>query len=137
MAPHVVAQSLKGAVFCAAMMKRLGYLVSPDVFDPRGDIIQSVELGNEAALVAFCQGIQKGSPVDSHVTPQPWEMPGYESKVIMAAGGFVQGASIELSADAPVIPPYTAYIQGGLVYEHVKLGVLTALQNLRDTGTAK
>jgi cystathionine beta-lyase family protein involved in aluminum resistance len=130
MAPHVVAESLKGAVFCAAIMESLGFETSPSAGEKRGDIIQSVKFGNPDSLIAFCQGIQSGSPVDSYVTPQPWDMPGYDVPVIMAAGAFIQGASIELSADAPVKPPYIAYMQGGLVYEHVKLGVLIAIQKM-------
>ena len=130
MAPHVVAESLKGAVFCAALMERAGFETLPSVDAKRSDIIQAVKFDNEQSLIAFCQGIQKGSPVDSYVTPQPWEMPGYDSPVIMAAGAFVQGSSIELSADAPIKSPYIAYVQGGLVYEHVKLGNIIALQKL-------
>lgn len=130
MAPHVVAESLKGAVFCAALMKRLGFETLPDINTRRSDIIQAVKFGNADSLIAFCQGIQKGSPVDSYVTPQPWDMPGYDSPVIMAAGAFVQGSSIELSADAPIKSPYIAYMQGGLVYEHVKLGNMIAVQKL-------
>lgn len=132
MAPHVVAESLKGAVFCAALMKRVGFETLPSVNSKRSDIIQSIKFNNEDSLIAFCQGIQKGSPVDSYVTPQPWDMPGYDSPVIMAAGAFVQGSSIELSADAPIKAPYIAYMQGGLVYEHVKLGNIIALQKLLD-----
>jgi len=132
MAPHVVAESIKGAVLCAAVMKRLGFETSPDISEARGDIIQAVKFNNPDSLIAFCQGIQKGSPVDSYVTPEPWDMPGYDSPVIMAAGAFIQGSSIELSADAPIKPPYIAYMQGGLVYEHVKLGIMIALQNMFD-----
>lgn len=132
MAPHVVAESLKGTVLCSAVMKRLGYETSPDITEARGDIIQAVKFNNPDSLIAFCQGIQKGSPVDSYVTPEPWDMPGYDSPVIMAAGAFIQGSSIELSADAPIKPPYIAYMQGGLVYEHVKLGIMMALQNMLD-----
>lgn len=130
LAPHVVAESLKGAVFCAALMERAGFETLPSINAKRSDIIQSVKFNNEESLIAFCQGIQKGSPVDSYVTPQPWDMPGYDSPVIMAAGAFVQGSSIELSADAPIKSPYIAYMQGGLVYEHVKLGNIIALQKL-------
>lgn len=137
MAPHVVAESLKGAVFCAALMKRAGFETLPAVNAKRSDIIQSVKFNNEDSLIAFCQGIQKGSPVDAYVTPQPWDMPGYDSPVIMAAGAFVQGSSIELSADAPIKAPYIAYMQGGLVYEHVKLGNMIALQKLYDQGMVK
>jgi len=134
LAPHVVSESLKGAVFCGHLMKLLGFEISPEVYDFRGDIIQAVKFGREELLVSFCQGIQKGSPVDSFVLPQPWDMPGYENPVIMAAGGFVQGASIELSADAPIKPPYIAYMQGGLVYEHVKLGLMMSVQNMFEKG---
>ncbi len=130
LSPHVVAESLKGAVFCAALMARAGFETLPTVNARRSDIIQAVKFDNEESLIAFCQGIQKGSPVDSYVTPQPWNMPGYDSPVIMAAGAFVQGSSIELSADAPIKSPYIAYMQGGLVYEHVKLGNMIALQKL-------
>jgi cystathionine beta-lyase family protein involved in aluminum resistance len=130
-APHVVAESLKGAVFTAAIMGNLGYDVSPSANDIRGDIIQAIKFNDPGSLISFCQGIQKGSPVDSYVTPEPWDMPGYDSQVIMAAGGFIQGASIELSADAPIKPPYIAYLQGGLVYDHVKLGVMTAIQAIK------
>ncbi|WP_245532871.1 aminotransferase class I/II-fold pyridoxal phosphate-dependent enzyme [Acetivibrio clariflavus] len=132
MAPHVVAESLKGAVLCSAVMKRLGFETSPDISDRRGDIIQAVKFNNPDSLIAFCQGIQKGSPVDAYVTPEPWDMPGYDCPVIMAAGAFIQGSSIELSADAPIKPPYIAYMQGGLVYEHVKLGLMIAIQNMVD-----
>ncbi len=132
MAPHVVSESLKGAVFTAAVMRRLGFETSPEPAEIRSDIIQAVRFNDPHSMIAFCQGIQKGSPVDSFVTPEPWDMPGYDSPVIMAAGAFIQGSSIELSADAPVKPPYTAYMQGGLVYEHVKLGVMTALKYMKE-----
>ncbi len=133
-APHVVAQSLKGAEFGAGLLRELGFKVSPQPGQPRSDIIQAVELGSREALLAFCQGIQKGAAVDSHVLPQPWAMPGYNSEVIMAAGTFIQGASIEMSADAPIKPPYTAYIQGGLTYVHAKLSILMAVQELINRG---
>ncbi|MDP4179939.1 MAG: methionine gamma-lyase family protein [Bacillota bacterium] len=136
-APHVVAESLKGAVFCAEIMRRIGMETSPEPEEKRGDIIQAIRFNNADSLIAFCQGIQKGSPVDSYVTPQPWDMPGYESQVIMAAGTFIQGASIELSADAPIKEPYIAYMQGGLVYEHVKLGVIISVQKLLEMGIVK
>ena len=135
LAPHIVAESLKGAVFTAQIMKDLGFTTHPGPFDPRCDIIQAIRFNSEKEVIAFCQGIQKGSPVDSFVTPEPWDMPGYDSPVIMAAGAFIQGSSIELSADAPIRAPYTAYMQGGLVYEHVKLGVMCAIQELIDHGT--
>jgi len=130
LAPHVVAESLKGAVFAAQIMTELGFETWPGPFEERCDLIQAIRFDREDAVIAFCQGIQKGSPVDSFVTPEPWDMPGYDSPVIMAAGAFVQGSSIELSADAPIRPPYIAYMQGGLVYEHVKLGVMCAIQEL-------
>ncbi len=132
LAPHIVAESLKGAVFCSKLFSKLGYKVNPDFNAKRSDIIQAIEFGNPEALIAFCQGIQKGSPVDSFVTPMPWDMPGYNDQVIMAAGGFVAGASIELSADAPLREPYIAYLQGGLTYDHVKIGLFYALKNLTE-----
>ncbi|HOL92231.1 MAG TPA: methionine gamma-lyase family protein [Clostridiales bacterium] len=132
MAPHTVAESLKGAVFTAALMQKLGFETSPGPAEKRSDIIQAIRFNDPESMIAFCQGIQKGSPVDAFVTPEPWEMPGYDSKVIMAAGAFIQGSSIELSADAPLKPPYIAYMQGGLVYEHVKLGVMTALKYMKE-----
>lgn len=137
LAPHVVAESLKGSVFAAALLESLGYDTCPGFNEERSDIIQAIKFGNPDAVIAFCQGIQKGSPVDSFVTPMPSDMPGYDSQVIMAAGAFVQGSSIELSADAPIRPPYIAYLQGGLVYEHVKLGVLCAVQELINRGLLK
>lgn len=129
-APHVVSQSLKAAVFCAALMEKLGCKVSPKPEEKRTDIIQAVKFESSEPLIAFCQGIQKGAAVDSHVIPQPWDMPGYGSQVIMAAGTFIQGASIEMSADAPIRPPYIVYLQGGLTYTHAKLSILTAVQEL-------
>ncbi len=137
LAPHVVAESLKGAIFCAAIMEHLGFDTCPSYNDYRGDIIQAVRFNNPESLIAFCQGIQKGSPVDSFVNPEPWDMPGYDSPVIMAAGAFIQGSSIELSADAPIKPPYIAYMQGGLVFEHVKLGVLISIKKMIDKGIVK
>lgn len=134
LAPHIVAESLKGAVFTSQLMKDLGFTTHPGPFDPRCDIIQAIKFNSDKEVIAFCQGIQKGSPVDSYVVPEPWEMPGYDSPVIMAAGAFIQGSSIELSADAPIREPYIAYMQGGLVYEHVKLGVMCAVQQLMDYG---
>jgi cystathionine beta-lyase family protein involved in aluminum resistance len=132
LAPHAVAESLKGAVFCSAVMQRLGFETSPQPEQLRSDIIQAIKFNSPEHMIAFCQGIQKGSPVDAFVTPEPWDMPGYDSPVIMAAGAFIQGSSIELSADAPLKPPYTAYMQGGLVYEHVKLGVMIALKYMKE-----
>lgn len=133
-APHVVAQSMKGAVLCARVFQALGFDVLPDYDDPRDDIIQSIRFGDEQKLISFCQSIQRASPVDSHVVPVPWDMPGYQHQVIMAAGAFVQGASIELSADAPIAEPYIAYMQGGLTYDHVKLGIMTAVQDMLQSG---
>lgn len=130
MAPKVVNGAIKGAILCAKVFENLGYEVCPKFDDERSDIIQSVKLNSEAAVIAFCQGIQAAAPVDAHVVPLPWDMPGYEDKVIMAAGAFIQGSSIELSADAPIRPPYIVYFQGGLTYEHSKLGVIKALQAL-------
>lgn len=132
MAPHTVAQALKTAVFCAAMMKRLGIGSSPAANEKRSDIIQMIRLGSEGNMRRFCLGIQAGAPVDSYVTPEPWAMPGYDCPVIMAAGAFIQGSSIELSADGPVRPPYIAYMQGGLTYESGKLGIMMAVSAMLD-----
>ena len=130
MAPHVVSQALKAAVLCSAVFEKLGFEVDPKPNEIRHDIIQSIKFGDPDKVTAFCQGIQKGAPVDSFVTPEPWDMPGYSSQVIMAAGAFVQGASIELSADAPITPPYIAYMQGGLTYESAKLGIMVAADKM-------
>lgn len=130
MAPHVVSQALKAAVLCSAVFEKLGFEVDPTPNEIRHDIIQSIKFGDPDKVTAFCQGIQKGAPVDSFVTPEPWDMPGYSSQVIMAAGAFVQGASIELSADAPIKPPYIAYMQGGLTYESAKLGIMVAADKM-------
>ena len=130
MAPHVVSQALKAAVLCSAVFEKLGFEVDPKPNEIRQDIIQSIKFGDPDKVTAFCQGIQKGAPVDSFVTPEPWDMPGYSSQVIMAAGAFVQGASIELSADAPIKPPYIAYMQGGLTYESAKLGIMVAADKM-------
>ena len=127
MAPHVVAQALKTAVFCSAMMQELGLESSPGIDEKRSDIIQMVNLGSPEKMKKFCRGIQAGAPVDSFVTPEPWPMPGYDCPVIMAAGAFIQGSSIELSADGPIREPYTIYMQGGLTYESGKLGILMAV----------
>ena len=127
-APHVVAQAKKTAAFAAYMFEKLGYTVEPSWKDARHDIIQTVRLGSPEALCAFCRGIQSGSPVDSYVTPEPWDMPGYADKVIMAAGTFTSGASIEISADGPLRPPYTAFFQGGLTYESGKYAVMCAAE---------
>ena len=130
MAPHTVAQALKTAVFAAKLMELLGYETEPRSDAVRHDIIQMIHLGGPEALKRFCKGIQSGAPVDSYVTPEPWDMPGYDSQVIMAAGAFIQGASIELSADAPMREPYTVYLQGGLTYESGKTGILLAAEEL-------
>lgn len=130
LAPHIVCEAMKGAVFCGKLFHEAGYQVRPGVEDQRSDIIQSVQLGSQEKVVAFCRGVQSAAPVDSYVKPEPWAMPGYDAPVIMAAGAFVQGSSIELSADAPIRPPYVAYFQGGLTYEHSKLGALMALRNI-------
>lgn len=132
MAPHIVAQALKTAVFCAAMMEELGIETSPSVQEKRSDIIQIVKLGSPERMKRFCLGIQSGAPVDSYVTPEPWPMPGYDCPVIMAAGAFVQGSSIELSADGPIREPYSVYMQGGLTYESGKLGVMMAVSAMLD-----
>ena len=130
MAPHTVSQALKAAVLCSAVFDKLGFEVDPKLNEIRHDIIQSIKFGSADKVIAFCEGIQKGAPVDSFVTPEPWDMPGYSDQVIMAAGAFVQGASIELSADAPIKPPYIAYMQGGLTYESAKLGIMVAADNM-------
>ena len=137
LAPAVVAGALKGAVFAANIYERLGYKVIPDSAESRHDIIQAVELGTPEGVIAFCRGIQAAAPVDAYVVPEPWAMPGYDSDVIMAAGAFVQGASIELSADGPMKPPYAVYFQGGLTWEHAKLGILMSLEYLRRDGLIK
>ncbi len=126
MAPHVVGESIKTAVLCAGIFKKLGFPVCPEPEASRSDIIQSVKFGDKEKLIAFCRAIQAGSPIDSHVCPEPWEMPGYGDPVIMAAGAFVQGASIELSADAPLCEPYVAYLQGGVIYDSARIGILKA-----------
>lgn len=129
-APHTVAQALKTAALAAYMFEKLGYEVSPRYNEPRYDIIQTVVCGSREKLCSFCQGIQKGSPIDSFVTPEPWDMPGYSDQVIMAAGAFVQGASIELSADGPMREPYIAFFQGGLTYESGKYGIMCAAEKV-------
>lgn len=134
LAPTVVCSALKGAVFAAAIYEKLGYGVIPNSQESRHDIIQAVELGTPEGVIAFCQGIQAAAPVDSYVTPEPWAMPGYDSEVIMAAGAFVQGSSIELSADGPIKPPYAVFFQGGLTWPHAKLGILKSLQSMVDAG---
>ena len=132
MAPTVVAGALKGAIFAANVYEKFGFLCIPNSTEPRFDIIQAVTFNKPEGLIAFCEGIQAAAPVDSYVTPEPWDMPGYDSKVIMAAGAFVQGSSIELSADGPLRAPYTAFFQGGLTFNHAKLGILKSLQKLVD-----
>jgi len=134
LAPTVTAGALKGSIFAANIYEGLGYPVVPDGRESRHDIIQAVTFNNPEGVVAFCQGIQAAAPVDSHVTPQPWDMPGYDSQVIMAAGAFVSGSSIELSADGPIKPPYAVYFQGGLTWQHAKFGILRSLQSLVDNG---
>src|SRR5699024_1845876 len=134
LAPTVTAGALKGAIFAAHLYESLGYRCIPSANAFRADIIQAVELGSEAAMVAFCKGIQAAAPVDSFAAPEPWDMPGYDDPVIMAAGAFVQGSSIELSADGPIRPPYAVYFQGGLTWQHAKLGILMSLQKMVDAG---
>ena len=134
LAPTVVAGAEKGAVFAANLYEPLGFRCVPGADEVRHDIIQAVELGSEAGMIAFCKGIQAAAPVDSYADPLPWDMPGYSDKVIMAAGAFVQGSSIELSADGPIRPPYAVYFQGGLTWYHAKLGILMSLQKMVDAG---
>ena len=134
LAPTVVAGALKGAIFAANLYEQLGYRVIPTGSEARHDIIQAVELGSPEAMLAFCEGIQAAAPVDSYATPVPWDMPGYDAEVVMAAGAFVQGSSIELSADGPIRPPYAVYFQGGLTWYHAKLGILMSLQKLVQAG---
>ncbi len=137
LAPTVVAGALKGAVFAASLYEKLGFSVRPGGEEERHDIVQSITFGTPEGVTAFCEGIQAAAPVDSYVKPEPWDMPGYDAPVIMAAGAFVQGSSIELSADAPIRPPYTVYFQGGLTWYHAKLGVLRSLQALCDAGIVR
>lgn len=137
LAPTVVAGALKGAIFAANIYERLGFEVVPNSQESRHDIIQAVTFRTPEGVIAFCQGIQAAAPVDSFVTPEPWDMPGYDAPVIMAAGAFVQGSSIELSADGPIKEPYAVYFQGGLTWYHAKLGVLMSLQKLKDAGLVK
>jgi len=134
LAPHIVAQAIKGAILAAKVFENLGYKALPLAWDYRSDIIQSIEFKSAEELIAFCQAIQAASPVDAHVVPYPWDMPGYSHNVIMAAGTFVQGASIELSADAPIKAPYIAYLQGGLTYAHVKIALIQVVQSLKNQG---
>ncbi len=134
LAPTVTAAALKGAIFAAHLYEGLGYAAWPRANGPRNDIIQAITLGSPEAVVAFCQGIQKAAPVDSFVVPEPWDMPGYQHPVIMAAGAFVSGSSIELSADGPIRPPYTVFFQGGLTFAHAKFGIMSSLQSMADKG---
>lgn len=137
LAPHVVSQAIKGAIFAAGMFAQLGYKTLPLPTEMRGDIIQAIELGSADKLIAFCGGIQKYSPVDSFAAPEPWDMPGYADKIIMAAGTFVQGASIEFSADGPLREPYNVYLQGGLTFEHAIIGIMGAAQAVLDLDADK
>ena len=130
LAPQVVANSLKTAIFASKILENLGYQVSPRYNEPRADIVQTIEFGDEKKLIRYCQGIQSGSAIDSYSTPEPSDMPGYMDQIIMASGSFTQGSSIELSCDAPIRPPYVAFMQGGLTYEYGKLGVLKAISNI-------
>lgn len=132
MAPYVTSQAVMGAIFCARAFEKLGYDVLPKYDDLRSDIIQVVRLNNAEEVISFCQGVQEAAPVDSYVRPEPWAMPGYDSDVIMAAGAFIQGSSIELSADAPIRPPYNVYFQGGLTFDHSKIGTLKAIQSMKN-----
>ena len=132
LSPTVTASALKGAIFAANIYEKIGFPVFPNGTQDRHDIIQAVTFGSPEGVIAFCQGIQAAASVDSFVTPEPWDMPGYDSQVIMAAGAFVSGSSIELSADGPIKPPYSVYFQGGLTFPHAKLGILKTLQNLID-----
>ncbi|MDD6492717.1 MAG: methionine gamma-lyase family protein [Firmicutes bacterium] len=134
LAPSVTANALKAAIFAANLYERLGFSVIPDGKEKRHDIIQAVTFGNPEGVIAFCQGIQQAASVDGHVTPEPWDMPGYDSPVIMAAGAFVSGSSIELSADGPIKPPYAVYFQGGLTWQHGKFGIMKTLQKLVEKG---
>jgi cystathionine beta-lyase family protein involved in aluminum resistance len=129
-APHVTMEAVKGAIFCSKIMELAGFEVLPKFNDPRSDIIQAIKFNDKDKLIAFCKGIQNGSPVDSFAECEPWDMPGYEDQVIMAAGAFIQGASIELSADAPIRAPFIAYLQGGLTFDHAKIGILIALSKI-------
>ncbi len=134
MSPTVTSGALKGAIFAANLYEKMGYAVVPNSTESRHDIIQAIAFGSPEGVVAFCQGIQAGAPVDSFVTPEPWDMPGYDAKVIMAAGAFVSGSSIELSADGPMKPPYAVYFQGGLTWQHAKYGILKTVQRFLEAG---
>jgi len=137
LAPTVVAGAVKGAIFAANVYETLGFKVIPNSTESRHDIIQAVELGTPEGLIAFCKGIQAAAPVDSYVTPEPWAMPGYDSDVIMAAGAFIQGSSIELSADGPLKEPYTVFFQGGLTWYHAKFGILMSVQKMIEASQIK
>jgi cystathionine beta-lyase family protein involved in aluminum resistance len=137
LAPNVVSASLKGAVFASAIFEKLGFEVMPTSSEKRADIVQSIQMRTPENVIAFCEGIQKGAAVDSYVVPEPWAMPGYDCDVIMAAGAFVQGSSIELSADAPMKAPYTVYMQGGLTWAHAKIGVMIAVDTMFKKGLIK
>lgn len=137
LAPTVTAGALKGAIFAANIYEKLGFSVVPNASESRHDIIQAVTFGTPEGVIAFCEGIQAAAPVDSHVVPEPWDMPGYDAKVIMAAGAFVSGSSIELSADGPIKPPYAVYFQGGLTWPHAKFGILKSLERLVQKGIIK
>jgi cystathionine beta-lyase family protein involved in aluminum resistance len=137
LAPTVTAAALKGAIFASAVLEGLGFKVYPDTDTRRHDIIQAVTLGSPEGVISFCKGIQAAAPVDSHVTPEPWAMPGYDDDVIMAAGAFVSGSSIELSADGPIKEPYNVYFQGGLTFPHAKYGIIRAVQQLKNDGIIK
>ncbi len=134
LAPTVTASALKGAIFAANIYEKLGFDVLPNATEERYDIIQAVTFGKPEGVIAFCEGIQSAAPVDSFVAPEPWDMPGYDAQVIMAAGAFVSGSSIELSADGPIKEPYSVFFQGGLTWPHAKLGILKTLQRLVDKG---
>ncbi len=131
LAPHVVGESLKGAILAARVFELMGMKVLPTYDAPRADIIQSIEFGSEENLLKFCAAVQAASPIDSHLTPEPWDMPGYQHKIVMAAGAFTQGASLELSADAPIKPPYIGYMQGGLTFEHCKYALTRIVEKMR------
>ena len=137
MAPHTVAQALKTAILASRVFEKLGMVTTPSSDEKRADIIQAIQFGSPERLVAFCQGIQAASPVDSQAVPEPWDMPGYDDPVVMAAGTFVAGASIELSCDGPIREPYTAYMQGGLTYAHGKIAIAEALSRMAGNGSLK
>lgn len=137
LAPTVTAGALKGALFAAAIYEKLGFKVVPDSKESRHDIIQAIDFGSPEHVIAFCKGIQSAAPVDSHVDPEPWDMPGYDAPVIMAAGAFIQGSSIELSADGPIKPPYSVFFQGGLTWYHAKFGIIKSLQKMTEAGLIK